>query len=62
MDDIAIDKYDAVLKCENFIKEFSNVPMVARGLTKNILRRKEVEDLEKNHLLVKFTHLCIKIF
>lgn len=48
VDEIAEDKADAIEKCDNFLAEFKKVSPVARALTKQSLRKKDLEELETN--------------
>lgn len=48
IDEIASDKADAVAKCEAFLKRFSKIPPMARGMTKQFFRNKDIEALEDN--------------
>jgi len=48
IDEIAIDKADALKKCETFLGRFKKISPLARGLTKQQFRSKEIQELEKN--------------
>lgn len=48
IDDIATDKADAVAKCEAFLASFKKIPALARGLTKQHFRIKDIQELEDN--------------
>lgn len=46
VDEIATDKAEAILKCENFLAQFRNVSAVASSVTKISLRKRDLEELE----------------
>lgn len=48
IDEIGIDKADALKKCEIFLGRFKKISPVARALTKQQFRMKEIQDLELN--------------
>lgn len=48
IDEMAIDKPDSILKCENFLIQFKKVSPMARAFTKQSLRKKDLEELENN--------------
>lgn len=48
IDEIAVDKADALLKCETFLARFKKIPPQARALTKQHFRIKEIQELEDN--------------
>lgn len=48
IDEIAVDKIDAMKKCETFLVQFAKVSADARAITKKDLRSKEIAALE-NH-------------
>lgn len=48
IDEIAVDKADAVAKCETFLNRFKKIPPQARALTKQLFRNKEIQELESN--------------
>ena len=48
IDDIATDKADAVAKCEAFLNRFKKIPPMARALTKQNFRIKDIQELEDN--------------
>lgn len=50
VDDLATDKVDAIAKCENFLNQFKKISPVAREITKQTLRSKEIQELEENRL------------
>lgn len=48
IDEIGLDKADALKKCESFLGRFRKISPVARALTKQQFRAKEIQDLENN--------------
>jgi len=48
IDEIAADKADALSKSEAFLNRFKTIPPMARALTKQTLRIKEIQELEDN--------------
>lgn len=48
IDEIAVDKADAIKKCEVFLNRFRKIPPMARALTKQNFRIKEIQELEDN--------------
>lgn len=48
IDEIATDKADALVRCEQFLLKFAKISPNARALTKQIFRGKELAALEKN--------------
>ncbi|XP_038206227.1 enoyl-CoA delta isomerase 1, mitochondrial-like [Zerene cesonia] len=48
IDEVAIDKEDAINKCKQFIKRFDNISPLARSITKKKLRTKTTEWLKAN--------------
>lgn len=48
VDEIATDKSDAIAKCENYLSRFKDIPLAARGVTKQSMRRWELEDISRN--------------
>lgn len=48
IDEVAVDKADAVAKCETFLKRFKKIPPLARALTKQHFRIKDIQNLEDN--------------
>lgn len=48
IDEVATDKDDALAKSAAFIKQFSKVSPLARALTKQSLRSRELDALRKN--------------
>lgn len=48
IDEIAEDKNEAILKCENFLEQFSKIPANARAITKQAFRAKETQELEES--------------
>lgn len=43
IDEIATDKNDAILKAEAFLQKFTNIPPLARSLTKSSVRGKDIQ-------------------
>jgi Delta3-Delta2-enoyl-CoA isomerase len=50
IDELAVDKADAIAKCETFLNKFKKIPAVARGFTKQQLRIKDIQALEDNRI------------
>lgn len=48
IDELAVDKADAVSKCERFLMEYKRVAPLARSLTKQLLRKNDLTDLLDN--------------
>lgn len=48
MDELATDKADAIAKCETFLGQFNKISPIARGITKQALRNKDIQELEDN--------------
>jgi Delta3-Delta2-enoyl-CoA isomerase len=48
IDEIAKDKAEAIAKCEAFITRFKKTPPLARGITKQFVRNKELEYIQNN--------------
>lgn len=48
VDELAADKADAIAKCEAFLGKFKKIPPLARSLTKQQFRIKEIHALEDN--------------
>lgn len=48
IDEIAVDKIDALKKCEQFLVQFAKVSPDARALTKKTYRGKDIAELEAN--------------
>jgi 3,2-trans-enoyl-CoA isomerase len=48
IDEIAVDKADAISKCELFLEKFKKIPPVARAITKQNFRKADIEELQKN--------------
>lgn len=48
VDEIAVDKADAIAKSEAFLGRFKKIPPMARALTKQNFRIKEIQELEDN--------------
>lgn len=48
VDELAIDKVDAIRKCENYLNKFKKISPMARALTKQNFRNKEIQELEDN--------------
>lgn len=48
IDETANDKIEAIAKCETFIKRFDKVPRMARAITKQVYRSKDIQELENN--------------
>lgn len=48
IDEIANDKADAIAKCEKFMTKFSKISPIARSLTKQSFRSKDLQDLEES--------------
>ncbi|KAL7040512.1 hypothetical protein ACKWTF_000421 [Chironomus riparius] len=48
VDEIAKDKADAMAKCESFMLKFKGVPALARGITKQLFRKKIVDLMTEN--------------
>lgn len=48
IDEIAADRADAIAKCEAFLLRFKKIPPMARALTKQNFRIKEIQELEDN--------------
>jgi Delta3-Delta2-enoyl-CoA isomerase len=48
IDEIAADKADALLQSERFLNRFKKIPPVARGKTKLLMRRKEIDEIMNN--------------
>lgn len=46
VDDIGVDKADAIAKCTTFLNRFKKIPPMARALTKQHFRIKEIQALE----------------
>lgn len=46
IDEIAIDKVEAIEKCDNFLMQFKKVSPMARAITKQSFRKKDLEELE----------------
>lgn len=46
IDELAVDKADAVAKSEAFLNRFKKVPALARSLTKQQFRIKDIQALE----------------
>lgn len=47
IDEIAVDKADAIAKCEKFISKFEKINPQARMLTKFVCREKVIKELEE---------------
>lgn len=50
IDEIAADKADAIAKCEKFLTRFKKIPTLARSLTKQHFRIKDIQALEDNRV------------
>lgn len=48
IDEIGLDKADALTRCETFLGRFKKISPVARALTKQQFRLKEIRELEDN--------------
>lgn len=48
IDEIANDKSDAILKCEDYLNRFKKIPPIARGNTKKIMRQGDIQEILKN--------------
>lgn len=48
VDQIAVDKDEAILKCEQFLDQFSKISFDARSITKQAFRAKNTQQLEDN--------------
>lgn len=48
IDEIAVDKADALAKSEAFLNRFKKIPPIARGLTKQSFRNAAIQELELN--------------
>lgn len=48
INEISVDKQDAIDKCEKYFDRFKNVPTMARSQTKLLFRQKEIEYLKQN--------------
>lgn len=48
VDEIAVDKADAIAKCEAFLTRFKKIPPMARALSKQNFRIKDIQELEDN--------------
>ncbi|KAG5675602.1 hypothetical protein PVAND_005494 [Polypedilum vanderplanki] len=48
IDEIAEDKEDALRKCERFLDRFKKIPPNARALTKQAIRKKELDEIANN--------------
>lgn len=48
VDEIAADRADAIAKCEAFLLRFKKIPPMARALTKQHFRIKDIQELEDN--------------
>lgn len=48
IDEIAVDKADALAKCEKYLNRLKDIPLEARGITKQSMRRFELEEISKN--------------
>lgn len=47
IDEIAADKNEAIVKCEQFLEQFSKIPAEARAITKQAFRAKDTQPLEE---------------
>lgn len=45
IDDTAVDKAEAITKCENFLMQYQKIPAAARSGTKNQLRGQDIQKL-----------------
>lgn len=50
IDEIAADKADAIAKCDKFLTRFKKIPTLARSLTKQHFRIKDIQALEDNRV------------
>lgn len=48
IDEIAITKAEANAKCEGYLNKFKKISPMARALTKQNFRNKEIQELEEN--------------
>jgi 3,2-trans-enoyl-CoA isomerase len=48
IDDVALDKNDAIAKCEAFLNRFKKIPSSARSASKQMFRSKDIQELENN--------------
>lgn len=48
IDEIADDKADAIRKCVAFLDRFKKIPPQARGITKQMIRKKEIDEIANN--------------
>ena len=48
VDDVGVDKADTIAKCTAFLTRFKKIPPMARALTKQHFRIKEIQALEDN--------------
>lgn len=48
IDEIAIDRADAFTKCQAFLDRFKEIPPLARGITKQSIRRSEMQEILNN--------------
>lgn len=48
IDEIAKDKSEGIAKAEKFLKKFVRIPPMARTLSKNVVRGKDIQDLQDN--------------
>lgn len=47
VDELATDKDDAIAKCDLFLAQFKKISPIARGITKQALRNKDIQELEE---------------
>lgn len=48
IDEIAKDKSEAIMKCEEYLNRFKKIPPLARGNTKQLMRQKNIQEIMKN--------------
>ncbi|CAG9797386.1 unnamed protein product [Chironomus riparius] len=48
VDDVVVDKAEAIIKCEAFLNKFRKIPMDAVNTTKRTIRREEIDYIRNN--------------
>lgn len=48
IDEIAQDKNDGIAKAEGFLKKFTRIPRMARSMSKNVVRGRDIQQLKDN--------------
>lgn len=48
IDEIAKDKDEVILKCEEYLNRFKKIPPIARGKTKELIRKADLDAIMNN--------------